>query len=229
MPIMPQPIAARHDRRSQVTKLYFDTTTGKRMQEFYVMGAVSWPEGGREGFAILGGQNVEDKRVLPFREFRFLTIDHWIGLDNTLKQHGFIKFLAEAWADFRCRYFFFSQNEELHRRFSLECYKNDMVEPKPDFIRVLYADQDIGDNVIEEFLTLRRLSLNTTMNIEGLPNSMLYSQLREYQSMKDSPGKFVNEGTHALRCMLGGFIYNPLPPTPREINLTELPWTGRNK
>lgn len=229
MALPPQPIAAKYDRLTKLTTLYFDTVDGKKSHDYYMMGAVSWPEGMMDGFALLAGEDQTDKRVLIFREFAFRTIDHWILPDHSFKQHGFLAFLADAWKDFQCRSFFWYQDEEIHRRYSLECYQCDRVSPKPEFIRVLYSGQEIGDNVIDEVGRLQRLPLNTTIGADGKPNSKLYEGLVQYRTMRDAdPTKpFMNEAVHALRCLLGGFIYNK-PPKPREHpGLIELPWAKR--
>jgi hypothetical protein len=229
MTVPQQPVAAKYDRYSKRTKLYFDTVDGKYGQDFYVMGSVSWPDGEREGFALLAGEHLEDKRIIVFREYRFRTIDHWILPDGSLKQFGFIHFLVDCWKDFQCRSFFWHEDDEVHRRYSLQCYECDRVQPKPEFIRVLYSGQDIGDNVIDEIGRLQRLPLNTTTGLDGKHNSQLYSGLLEYRTMRDADPKkkYINEAVHALRCLLGGFIYNPLPPYKPDRGLIELPWEKR--
>lgn len=229
MTVTLQPVAAKLDKRTKLTTLYFDTVHGKCGVDYYVMGSVSWPEGIRDGFALLAGVNQLDDRIQIFREFTFKTVDHWITPNGQLRQHGFISFLADAWKDFQCRSFFWFQDDEVHRRYSLECYQCDRVVPKPEFIRVMYSSQEIGDNVIDEIGRLQRLPLDAGIDDNGRYRSKLYEGLVQYRTMKDSEPKkpFVNEAVHALRCLLGGFIYNPPPPPRRLEGLIELPWEKR--
>lgn len=229
MALPQQPIAAKYNRLTKLTTLYFDTVAGRKSHDYYVMGSVSWPEGMMDGFALLAGQDQHDGRIQVYREYTFKTVDHWILPNGELKQHGFLSFLADAWKDFQCRSFYYHQDEEVHRRYSLEVYQCDRIAPKPEFIRVLYSGQEIGDNVIDEMGRLQKLPLNTTLGPDGKPNSKLYQGLIEYRTMRDAePNKaFVNEAVHALRCLLGGYVFNK-PPRPRENHgLIELPWVKR--
>jgi hypothetical protein len=208
MPVIRQPIACKYDRKSQVTSLWFETLQGRFLVEYYCLMGISWPEGEDDGFIILGGQNLEDHRILIFREFSFLTIDHWINPDSSLRQYGLVKFLTEAWTQFQCRPICWHQDDEVHRRYSMQVYKSDLIVPGPEFIRVLYTGQEVGDNIIEEMLNLERLQFDA--------KSRLYTDLVAHKSQNVD-----NPGTHALRCLLGGFAFNPLPERPKGPKLIE--------
>ena len=61
-----------NQRRETVTFFFQDYDDSA---EFYVRGAVSWPEEG-QGFGLLAGQEVESKIVHIFDQFSFFTIDN---------------------------------------------------------------------------------------------------------------------------------------------------------
>lgn len=177
---------------SDTVRLFFERDQARN---FYMRGAVAWPEGKKEGFALIAGQATDTKEVWLFDEFAFMTVDHWFNQDQALKREGLVTFLLKCWAQYGCHTFFYSQDAELHRRYLLQCLDSAMIQPKPELIRTMYTeDEKIRDNIVQEYLALGRL--------KGDKNSQLYQHMTT--SAMDEP-----LGKHVLRCLLAGYEANP--------------------
>lgn len=208
MPMIRQPVACKYDAKTRRTQLWFDTPEGKAVVAYYMMASVCWPEGDQDGLAILGGQNLLDGRIIIFRELTFLTIDHWLMPDQSLRLHGLVKFFNEIWTDFQCRSMAWSQDKDVHKRYLIEAYACDRIIPKPEFLPVTYSDPKVADRMIDE--ALRR------EEIQGDSDSRLFFDLKRYKSLDiDTPG------SHALRCLLGAFRQYTLPDISHWPKLTE--------
>ena len=63
--------------------------------EYYIRGGICWPEGA-DGFTILAGQNVDNKNVLIFRQFSFLTVDNVLRPDRSIEYEGLSSFINNS-------------------------------------------------------------------------------------------------------------------------------------
>jgi hypothetical protein len=193
---IPLPTSFRPDPDNPLkTRLYFD---GQQSAHFYLRGAISWPEGRREGFALMAGQELKSKKVWIFGEWEFWTVPHWTLEDGTIKPkgegfwYGLNHFMTQTFGTFGCRSWFWGgQHADLARRYVLQVYRNPMIPIDTSLIEVPYVQQ-VGDNLIEEWLNLEKLS--------GDKDSLLFEHL-------NSPAE--RSGVHALRCLLAGFEYQP--------------------
>lgn len=188
--IIPQPInhIVKPDTSGDIVQLFFENDQSR---EFYMRGAIGWLEGKKPGFALLAGQTLDTKEVWLFDEFEFMTVDHWLNEDQTLKQEGLSSFLLKCWSKYGCRTFFYNQDIEIHRRYYFQILDSIMIDPKPEFLRTPYTtDEKIRDNIVDEYLALGKL--------KGNKHSRVYEYMKSHAY--DEP-----MGLHCIRCLLGGF------------------------
>jgi hypothetical protein len=194
--IIPHPHTFKRSDNPYRTKLFFEGQSA----EFYLRGAISWPEGRKEGFALLAGMHLQSKKIWLFDEWVFWTIDHWVLEDGTIKQrddgfwYGLTHFMTQNAAKFGCTsYFWGGQHEDVARRNIKAVYRSKMAPPDVHLIEAPYVHQ-VGDDLIEEYLRLERLS--------GDANSVLFEHL-------STAGVDDRGGVQALRCLLSGYEHQP--------------------
>jgi hypothetical protein len=137
--------------------LYFRDFDDSR--EFYLRGAVTWPDGDSDGFALLGGQNVKGNRVHIFEELEFVTVNDIIQ-DGQIRYHGLASWLNRAWSKYFAKLYFWEQPQDLHKRFSLQVYRSSSVEPKPGFIEISLSGKDEPRHIVNEYVKAGRLTLD---------------------------------------------------------------------
>ena len=151
---MDKPRKATYNAKRQTSTLYFKDFDDSR--EFYMRGGVCWPEGDAEGFALLGGQNVNGNRVHVFEEMEFATIDDIRNSDQSIKYHGLASWLNRCWSKYFARLYFWNQPQAIHDRFRLQVYRSGSIEPKPGFIEI-----DLGKDherpLVADFVRTGRL------------------------------------------------------------------------
>lgn len=123
--------------------------------EFYIRGAVTWPEGANAGFALLGAKDVNTGILWALEQYSFFTVEP--TLDKVEKRFkGLLEFFQKCWK-YHTRLFFWRQHEMLHRRYALQCWDHPMINPKPDFIQVKVDDVKLGDNILNEFIARKKV------------------------------------------------------------------------
>jgi hypothetical protein len=184
-----------------IMRLFFEDRASR---DFYIRGSVVWPKKVytprpqvKDGFALLAGQTMDTGQVWIFEEVEFLTIDNYCDPDTqAMERAGLQEFFLMCWSRYGCHAFFFSEDHQVHKRYLLQCYDNDMIQPKPVFLRTPYVEEErVRDNIVEEYIALGKL--------RGNQNSKLYQHLTTV-SVDDEP-----HGVHAIRCLLAGYEANP--------------------
>ena len=178
--------------RGTVT-LYFDNQVHA---EYMMRGGVCWPEG-EDGFAILAGQDVNNKKIHVFKQSSFLTVDNILRADRSIEYYGLSSFFNQSWSGYFGRDFFWNQDEEIHKRFRLQVGRSPMIEPKPQFIPAPYADERDANHLIFEYKALGKLKFDK--------DSELHRQLERLKH--DEKAKLP--AVHALRCLLAGYERYP--------------------
>jgi hypothetical protein len=150
---MYKPRKATYNAKRGTSTLFFKDFDDSR--EFYLRGAVTWPEGDSDGFALLGGQNVKGSRVYVFEEIEFATVDDVIQ-DGRIRYHGLSSWLLRCWSKYFARLYFWNQPQAIHDRFRLQVYRSRSVEPKPAFLEI-----DLGKDeerpLVADFVRTERL------------------------------------------------------------------------
>jgi len=154
---MDKPRKATFNAKRETSTLYFKDFDDSR--EFYMRGGVCWPEGDSDGFALLGGQNVNGNRIHIFEECEFVTIDDIIQ-DGQIRYHGLSSWLNCCWSKYFGRLYFWNQPQDLHDRFRLQVYRSSSVEPKPGFIEISLSGKDEARHIVNEYVKAGRLTLD---------------------------------------------------------------------
>ena len=200
--IIPKPITFKPDPvNSSTTRLFFKD---QKSADFYMVGALAWPDGKYPGFALLSGMNISDpdKKIWLFEEQEFWTVDNWLLPDGNLKEkkdrkgywYGLSYFFLNCVSTFGCRsYFYGGQHPDIHRRYMLQVYGS-KITPRPlDLIEVPYV-KEVGDGLISEYTSLAKFV--------GDANSILSVATK-------APDADENGPTHALKCLFAGYEYAP--------------------
>lgn len=204
--IILKPFAAYPDPDNPyTTNLYFE---GGAIKRFYMRGSVAWPEGKKEGFAILAGLDLDSKKVIIFEEWPFWTVSHWLNDDGTIRERkaggfhlGLIQFLQDNASKYKCNsYFWGGQHIDIWTRFATETYKHPMSSRRLELIEVPYVKEN-GDDILNEKLATR--------TFKGQAGSMLSESVSKWEGMQAVKGESGDNAVLALKTLLAGFDYLP--------------------
>ena len=183
-----RPISAKMNEYRDTVRLFFEN---RESAEFYIRGAVSWPEGSEPGFAVLGAQDIKTKLIWVFEGYEFFSIAPVFQQDKkTFK--GLADFLTLIWSTYSCRTLYWRQSPDVHKRYAMKCYELPTIQPKPEFIKVHYTEEITAENLLKE------------MAARGEFKASKQGEL--YQNI-NNPDKPLSK--HALVCLLAGFEYLP--------------------
>lgn len=205
--IIPTPISSQfRNDDNRIVRLFFE---GGKFRDFYIRGAIAWPDGKNEGFAVLAGHTIDGSRqVWIFREFPFWTIENWTDEAGNIKLRedgkayylGLVQFISECFTKFKGHSWFWGgQHEDIKRRYALEVYRNPVTPRAFSLIEVPYV-REVGDNLIADYFRRGQIKFDG--------NSMLNELFREAE-IED------NNGRHVLRALFAGYEH--------------LPWRDRGK
>lgn len=208
--IIQKPITATIAKNDQYrTALHFERG---QVVPFYIRGAIAWPEGPQEGFALLAGQRISDSKIFIFEQFRFWTIAHWLNPDGSLKTRedgsghhlGLIQVIQDWEALYKCAaYFHGGQHIDVVRRHSLELYRHPLLPRRTGLIEVPYV-KEVGDDLIREKGRTNRYMLER--------HSFLGQALEQWLGLQ-AAGVGDNNMIHCLRVILAGYEANPYVKT----------------
>jgi hypothetical protein len=153
---MDKPRKATFNAKRETSTLYFKDFDDSR--EFYLRGAVTWPEGDADGFALLGGQNVKGNRVHIFEQIEFATADDIIR-DGQIRYHGLSSWLNRCWSKYFGRLYFWSQPQDLHDRFRLQVYRSSSIQPKPSFIEAPLTSEEDSRSLVVDYIRTGRVAI----------------------------------------------------------------------
>ena len=166
-------------------------------------GALGWPEANYEGMALMAGVDILTGTVVVFREFPWLTVDHW--LENGVPKEredgpghylGVTQFFNECRSTFGCSsYFWGGQHLDTARRHARQCYDSPMTIKSLELIEVKWA-KEVGDKLVEEWLKTEKIK------IDGRCKTLI-------SHLKDAHIDPDQGGVKAMRALLAGLEQQP--------------------
>jgi len=187
------------------TRLHFGNGVVKN---FYMRGAIAWPEGKKEGFALMAGLDLIENVVIIFEQFRFWTISHWLKADGNIHERedgpgyhlGLIQFITGNLSLYRCcSYFWGGQHVDIWNRYGKEVYGHSQTPRRIELIEVPYV-KEIGENLLLEKLKTRKF--------KGESDSLLSQSTTQFVNMRAADATYDN-ATLALMVLLAGFEFQP--------------------
>ncbi len=153
------------------------------------------------GYAIIAGQDLKTGIVHVFEQMNWITIDDILAKDesNKVKYPGLSHWLNMAWSRYFMQAFYFSQPDELSRRFRLQVLRSPMINPKPRFIEIHINKED-------ELLSVIRHRIKTGL-LEIEKDSEIAILLKEAREERREVKLFPQ--IHALGCCLLGLEQYP--------------------
>lgn len=204
--IINKPFASDKDPQNHyTTNLHFENGAVKR---FFMRGSIAWPEGQKEGFALMAGMDLAEDVVVIFEQFRFWTIAHWLNADGTIHERedgpgyhlGLMQFIADNLTKYRCcSYFRGGQHIDIWNRYGKEVYMNPQCPRLIELIDVPYVDEN-GLNLLFE-------KINTAKFV-GETDSLLNVSINQFIDIRSGNIDFDNAAL-ALMTLLSGFDYTP--------------------
>jgi hypothetical protein len=192
------------DSYRKTTWLYFDDEAPR---ESVIRGGVCFPmhyqtPGGVEtgGYAVLAGQDLLTGMIHVYTQSPWVTVlDILAAADDpvlplhAIKYRGISDWFNAAWKEYFGRTFYFTQPEELSRRFRLQISRSPMINPKPIIVEVpVYGPTDFMDSVWHGVKSEK---------LKIPQDSELFRDLGEM--MQDD--KVMRPSVHALGCCLLGY------------------------
>lgn len=156
-----RPAICNFDSTDKTSMLSFSDGTGGR---FYMRGGICWPvydpaQGSIDGFALMAGEDVRTGEIYVFEQVSFVTINHVLGKDGAVEYLGLSAFFNRCWSDYFGRSFFVPSTgtDDINRRYQLQIYRSNMIEPKPSFVEVPVFDGAQGAQLIFEKVAAKKL------------------------------------------------------------------------
>jgi len=201
--IIQKPIAAIPKTRYE-TVLHFER--GERVK-FYMRGAIAWPEGDQEGFAMMAGQRLSDKVIFIFEQFRWQTVSPWTTPTGQIQVRedgsyhvGLIQFVLDCNTRYKANSFFHGgQHIDIVQRYAIDLYRNPLLPRQIELIEVPYV-KELGDDLIIEKLKMK--------GFIGQWESDLHRSVERWENMRAADVGNDN-AVHALRALLCGFEHQP--------------------
>lgn len=200
--IIRRPMAVtKHKVNPYTSLLHFE---GGVVKPFYMRGAIAFPDGNNEGFAIMAGQDLLSKILIIFEQFKFWTIETWLNGDGTIHTRddgtgfdlGFMQFINDTFSLYKsATYFWGGQHIDVKTRYSVQVYKSEFKHPMFSLIEVPYVNE-IGDGILGE-------KLNTEA-FKGQIDSYLSKSVEQFVNTKMDAGA-KNGAVLALETLLAGF------------------------
>ena len=204
--IINRPFTAEIDPNNRyTTRLHF---VNGAVKDFYMRGSVAWPEGKKEGFALMAGLDLFEGVIIVFEQFRFWTIGHWVNPDGSIHERedgpgyhlGLTQFLSDNLSRYRCAsYFYGGQHIDVHTRYANEVYKHPQTTRRLELIEVPYVSE-VGPNILLEKLH--------TAKFRGETDSILDGSVTQFVNMQ-AANVDPDNPTLALMTLLAGFEHQP--------------------
>lgn len=202
--IINKPFTSHIDPNNQyTTNLHFRNGVVKK---FYMRGAIAWPDGPKEGFALMAGWDLIEKIVIIFEQYRFWTIPHWLNDDGTIHARedgkgyhlGLTQFISENLSQYQCAsYFYGGQHIDTHLRYGRELYA--AATRRLELIEVPYV-KEVGPNLLLEKIN----TVKFTMEAE----SILSKSVIQFVNTQAAGAEYDNPAL-ALMTLLSGFEFQP--------------------
>jgi hypothetical protein len=195
-----KPVSALANAERRTSTLFFEE---REPLEFYLRGGIAWPtivdradSSDFEGFAILGGLNLETNKIEIFEQRNFLTIDHVLEQDphaktTKIEYHGLGPWFNECWNKYYASTFYYHQDTELNKRYRIEVIRSKWIkQPKPNFVEVPWLDDDEAQMTVWRYVRFNNLVIEKD------------SQLAKELVMVKPGEKEMKPSVHSLQCLL---------------------------
>ena len=202
--IILKPFTSNIDPQNRLTtNLHFE---GGVVKKFYMRGAIAWPNGKKEGFALMAGEDLDTKKIIIFEQFRFWTIPHWLYDDGNVREReeggyhlGLVQFISDNLSLYRCcSYFWGGQHIDVWTRHAREIYSNSQITRGIELIEVPYVSE-LGPDLLNQKIKLRAF--------KGEVESLLSQSIADFGGQsKDAD---YDNPTLALMNLLAGFEAMP--------------------
>ena len=188
-----------------ITRLHFYNGV---LKNFYMRGAITCPEGEKEGFAIMAGMDLTENVIIVFEQFRFWTVNHWLNPDGTIHQRddgagfhlGLMQFINDNNGKYRCvSYFRGGQHVDTWIRYGKEVYTNPECPRTIELIEVPYVSE-IGPNLLLEKINTAKFRVES--------DSWLAKSVERFVNMR-AVGTEPDNPTRCLMTLLAGFDHCP--------------------
>jgi len=173
-------------------------------RECYVRGAICWPRETRtpdgdedyQGYALLAIQDVDSKIITIVRERPFTVIDNIMKPGtNVIDHEGLSGWLTDIWGAYYAHRFFWYDNDEIARQYTIQIMRSGSINPKPELIKVPWpSDEEAEANVLKH---IRMKDL--VMERHGEWD--LFKQIKTSRTYD----KDVFPAVHALQALLMGY------------------------
>ena len=204
--IIVKPFASDKDPSNHyTTRLHFSNGVVK---DFYMRGSIAWPEGNKEGFALMAGMDLTENVVIIFEQFRFWMVAHWLNADGTIHERddepgyhlGLMQFITDNITKYRCcSYFRGGQHIDIWNRYGKEVYTNPQCPRSIELIDVPYVKEN-GPNLLLEKINTAKFRMEN--------ESLLDKSVKQFVNMQAANLDYDN-ATLALMTLLAGFDYTP--------------------
>lgn len=201
--IVNKPIVAVADKDNPyTTRLQFANGV---IKPFYMRGAVAFPEGQKEGFAMMAGVDLRDHQVIVFEQHRYWSVGHWLSPDGTVRPRedgtgywmGLMQFVADCLSLYKCvSYFYGGQHYDHCQRYLRDIYRHPEASRKLEMIEVPYV-AETGPGLLYEKIKIAAAKAQAGSSLE--------------KSLKDFVSN-PNEYDNIARCMMtlmAGIEYQP--------------------
>jgi len=171
-------------------------------------GSIAWPEGRKEGFAIMSGYDLDADQVIIFEQFRFWTVPHWFNSDGTIHTRddgdgwhlGLIKFITDNLSLYRCcSYFWGGQHIDVWTRHARAVYAHPQMPKRLELIEVPFVAV-LGPDLLHEKIKTRKFYAEN--------GSILHQSAIQFANMQTTNTDYDNPAL-ALMALLAGFDHQP--------------------
>lgn len=199
------------DRRQSI--LRFAPGEGGPPDGRYTMrGGICWPivtdpaTNQMEGFALMAGRHEPTGVVYVVAQRPFVTIDHVQDADGRIRHEGLSTWFVDCWAQWFADLYCWRQPWETNCRHLKQVLDSPMVQPKPHFVELDWADDADARLIVHETEAEDRLVYER--------ESPLHRAIMEY-SVADPADRGRFPAVHALTCALYGMTWVPREKGPR--------------
>lgn len=166
---------------------------------YHCRGGICWPrpidKAGSvlQGFAVMCGLHLATRRAYVLAQTPFVAIDHVQDEQGAIQFQGLSTWLIDCWSSWFADTFYWKQPWETNRRYLQQVLRSPMIQPKPHFVALEWAEDSDAWSAVYEAEATDRLRYQA--------GSPLHVALSEFAAAEpqDKP-RFP--AVHALTCAL---------------------------
>uniref|UniRef100_A0A6M3IYM9 Uncharacterized protein n=1 Tax=viral metagenome TaxID=1070528 RepID=A0A6M3IYM9_9ZZZZ len=175
------------------------------VRDFYMRGAIAFPNGKKEGFAVMAGVDLETGFIIIFEQFRYWTISHWLNDDGTIHERedggyylGLIQFITDNLSLYQCgSYYWGGQHIDVWTRHATALY--DIAPSRLELIEVPYVALN-GLDLLHAKIKTHGFRADT--------DSVLDQSITQFVNMQTTNADYDNAAL-CLMILLSGFEFQP--------------------